>query len=100
MKRRSATRPSQQADDADVHADRLRRETPILDGPVVAFDRLAEALGDGVRLVALGEIRNQEAEFVAAEPRVEILRRVRRPLLRDQVVGPHLFAQQAARRAR
>ena len=49
-----------------------------------------------MRLVAFGEVGNQEAELVAAEPRVQILCAPRpdRTLLRDEVVGPHLFAQQ------
>ena len=101
MKRRSATRPEPQADDADVDAHRLHRQPPIFERPVVAFDRLAEALADGVRLVVLGEVGNEEAELVAAEPRVEILRRAApSALLREQVVGPHLLAQQLRPRAR
>ena len=61
-----------QADDADVDTNRLRREPLILERPVVPFHRLAEALADGVRLRALGEVRYQEAEFVAAEPGVKV----------------------------
>ena len=65
--------PEPQADDADVHAHRLHRQASILERPVVALDRLAKALADGVRLVTLGQVGDQEAELVAAEPRVQIL---------------------------
>src|SRR5439155_4547454 len=55
-----------------------------------------------MRLMAGGEIRNEEAELVAAEPRVQISRartgpflaRVAEALLRKEVVAAHLFAQQ------
>ena len=57
MNRRSAMRPEPQADDADVDARRLHGEPAVLERPVVALHRLAEALGDGVGLVVLGEVR-------------------------------------------
>src|SRR5437667_2553720 len=52
--------------------------------------------------MAGGEIRNQEAELVAAEPRVQIARARARPflprvpeaLLREEVVAARLLAQQ------
>ena len=63
--------------------------------PVVAFDRLAEALGDDPRRAEVIEVGNQEAELVAAEAGVELLAGAElRRLLRDQVVGPDLFAEQ------
>ena len=68
-----------QADDADVDAHRLHGEPAILERPVVALDRLAEALADRVRLMILGEVGNEEAELVAAEARVEILAGARAP---------------------
>src|SRR5262245_62532322 len=63
-----------EADDADVDVDGLHGEPAILERPIVARDRFAEALGDGVGLRALGEVRNHEAELVAAEARVQLLR--------------------------
>ena len=84
-----------EADYADVDADRLRGQTTVFEGPVVALDRFTEAFRDGVRLVIFGQIGNLKAEFVAAEARVQILRlRPAGPFLRQQVVGPDLFAQQ------
>src|SRR4029077_11123993 len=65
-----------------------------LERPVVALDRITEALADGVRLMALGDVGNQEAELVAAEERVQILVARTDALLRQQVVGAYLFAQQ------
>src|SRR5207244_7995832 len=60
-----------------------------------AFDRCADPFTDRVGLVVVGEIGNEETELVAAEPRVQILRsRPADTLLRDQIVGPRLFAQQ------
>src|SRR5438034_10946139 len=48
-----------------------------------------------MRLMTFGEIGNQKTELVAAEPGVQILRLWSAgPFLRQQVVGPDLFAQQ------
>ena len=62
-----------EADDADVDADRLRGEPPILERPVVALDRFAEALADRVRLEqsARSGIRKQNSS--PPKPRVQIL---------------------------
>ena len=86
--------PEPEADDADVDANRLCGEPPILERPIVAFHRFAKAFADRVCLRALGDVRDEEAEFVAAEPRVQILCAFPGTLLRDQVVGPHLLAKQ------
>ena len=83
-----------QADDADVDVHGLHGQPAVDKRPVVAFDRLAEALADGVRLMEAREIRNQKAELVAAEPRVQVGGPRAEPLLREEVVGPDLFAQQ------
>ena len=74
MKRRSATRPSQRqttptstrtgcADEARSSSVQSKRSTASRKRSPI-----------GVRLVTLGEIGNQEAEFVAAEAGVKILR--------------------------
>ena len=63
-----------ETDDTDVDTNGLSLETLVLERPVVTFDRLAKALADGVRLGTLGEVRNQKAEFVAAEASVKVLR--------------------------
>src|SRR6476620_475373 len=83
------------ADDADVDADRLLGQPRVLAGPVMTFDSFAESFGDDPRGAALVDIRNEEAEFVAAQSCVQVLTgaRVQR-LLRDQVVGAHLLAKQ------
>src|SRR6266550_1724573 len=84
-----------QTDDADVHSYRLVGEARIVRRPVVAFDRFAEALGDDPRGAALIEIRDEEAELVAAEAGVQVLIGADvNGLLRDEVVGSHLLAQQ------
>src|SRR5262245_935064 len=84
-----------EADDADVDPHRLGDQPRIVAGPVMAFDRFAEAFGDHPRGAALVEIRNEEAEFVAPEPRVQVLTGadVNR-LLRNEVVRADLFAKQ------
>jgi len=86
-----------QADDADIDMDGLRFEPFVFRGPIVPLDGFAEPFSDRVRLRALGQIGNQKAELVAAEPRVQILRlrgAEHRPFLREQVVGSHLLAEQ------
>src|SRR5262249_27607049 len=88
-------RPEHHADDADVHLDRLFDEPRVLDRPVEALDRLAEAFRDDPRGAEVVEIGNEEAELVAAKARVQLLRaREIVALLRNQVVGPDLLAQQ------
>jgi hypothetical protein len=60
--------------DADIDADRPRREPAIVAAPVVPFDRVLEAVGDLDRLGAPRKIGDQKAKFVAAESRVKIAR--------------------------
>ena len=67
-------RAEAQADDADVHADRFLRQARILLPPVVALDSGLEPAGNHRRFGAAGKVRNQEAELVAAEPRMQIPR--------------------------
>src|SRR6185295_17604542 len=62
-----------QADDADVDVHGLYGQPAVFERPVVALDRLAEALADRMRLMTLGEVWNEKAELVAAEAGVEIL---------------------------
>src|SRR5207248_6050000 len=83
--------PEPQTDHTDVDTNRLRREAFVFERPIEAFHRFPETLADGVRLRAFGEVRDEKAEFVAAEPRVQVLPGT---LLRDDVVGPGLLAQQ------
>src|SRR6185436_5047637 len=85
--------PQPQADNADVNAHRLRGEAAIFERPVEALDRFAKALADRVRLVALGEIGDEEAELVAAEARMQILAARPEAFLRQQVIRAHLLAQ-------
>src|SRR4029079_6359693 len=65
-------RPQAQADHPDVHADGTRRQAAIVARPVVRFDRPLEPLGDLDGFAAAGQIGNEEAELVPAEPRVQI----------------------------
>ena len=56
-------------------------------------------LGDGVHLGVAAEVGDQKAEFITPEAGVEILARTLlartlRMLPRDEIVAPHLFAQQ------
>src|SRR5262245_15129267 len=86
--------PEPQADDPDVDARRLHGQAAVLERPVEALDRRAEPLADRVRLVIVGEIRNEETELVAAKPRVEILGpRAAGPFLGDEIVRARLLAQ-------
>ena len=97
--RRSATGPSRrQTTPTSTRTGRAasRRSSRA---PVVAFDRLLEALGDLHRLGAAGQIGNQEAEFVAAEARVQIAR-LAAALEREEVLRPDLIGRGSARRAR
>ena len=82
-------------DHADVHANGLLREPGVLDRPIEALDRFAEALGDHPCVVGVIQFRDQEAEFIAAETGVQLLCDARvRSLLRDQVVGSNLLAKE------
>src|SRR5207247_4949792 len=60
----------------------------------VLFDRLAEAVTDGVRLTVLGEIANHETELVAAEACVQLVRARAVSLSGDDVAGTYLLSQQ------
>ena len=74
LRRRSAMPPSRrQTTPTSTRTGRAARRV-ILDRPVVALDRFAEALGDRVGLAMFGQIGNQEAEFVAAESRMQFAR--------------------------
>jgi hypothetical protein len=79
--------------DPDVDAYRLYREPVILGRPVVALDCLAEALGDRMGELALGQVGDEETELVAAEAGMQILGPAAEPLLGDEVVRAHLLAQ-------
>src|SRR5262249_10892868 len=61
-----------ETDDANVDLDRFGREAAIFARPVVSLDRCLEAAGDFGGFGAARKIRDQEAELVAAEPRVEV----------------------------
>src|SRR3954464_11306913 len=65
-------RSEPQADDAHVDFDRTRRQPAIFARPRVRLDRALESPRDLDRLVAARQIRNEETELVAAEPRVQI----------------------------
>src|SRR5207249_11656286 len=84
-----------QADNADVDVDGFLLEARILERPVVALDRFTEAFRDDPRRAEVIEVRNQETEFVAAEPRVQLRRAQLGGFLCDEVFGPHLLAEQA-----
>src|SRR5882762_2088564 len=85
----------QQADDPHVDANGFLGQPRVVRLPVVALNRLAEAFGDDPRRAAVVEVGDEEAEFVAPEPRVQILARAHvHGFLGDQVVGAHLLAQQ------
>ena len=83
----------EEAHDADVHLDRLHFEARILRRPVVPLDRVAEAFGDEPRDAVIGEVGDEEAELVAAEARVQVARAAAAGLLRDEVVGSDLLAE-------
>ena len=83
-----------QADDADVDPDRPRREPAVVPRPVVGLDRFLEAVGDLEGLVAAWQIRDQEAEFVAAEAGVQVAP-FARALERQEVLGADLVGQDA-----
>ena len=80
--------PEPEADHADVHAHRLHGQPAIFERPVVALHRFAKAFAHGVRLVALGQIRDQEAELIAPEPGVKILGRGRSAPASNRPTGP------------
>jgi hypothetical protein len=71
--RRSATSLSMRQTMPTSTRHPVSGEPRIVAGPVVALDRFAEAFGDDPRGAALVEIGNEKAEFVAPEPRVQIL---------------------------
>src|SRR5205085_1083673 len=83
-----------ETDHAHVDAHGLHGEPLVLLRPIEPLDRFAEAFADGVRLAVVGEVGNQEAELVAAEPRVEIRGPRPETLLRQEIVRAHLLAQQ------
>ena len=83
-----------QADDADVDPHRAGGEAAIVARPVVRLDRLLEAIGNLERLVAAGQVRDQEAELVAAEPGVQVAR-LAAALQRQEVLGADLIGQDA-----
>ena len=56
------------------------------------FDRFLEAIGDLERLVASGQVGNQETELVAAEPGVQVAP-FAGPLQGEEVLGPDLIGQ-------
>ena len=89
--------PEAQADDADVDTHRLHGEPLILGGPVVALDRFPESLGDGVGLVVLGQVGDEEAELVAAQARVQFPRFDAGPFLGKEVVGADLLPDEKIR---
>src|SRR4030095_14675348 len=85
----------QKTDDADIDVDRFVYQAPIDSCPVVALDRLAEALGNHPCGAELVEIRDQETELVAAKAGMQLLvAALCRGLLGDQVVAADLLAQQ------
>ena len=58
---------------ADVDADRFLDEPHVLALPLETFDGFAEALGNDPRVAEMIEVWIEEAELVAAEPRVQLL---------------------------
>ena len=95
MWRRSPTGPRRRHTTPTSTFTGLLREPRVLGHPVVAFDRLAKALGDDPRRAEVIEVGNEEAELVAAEAGVELLAGAELGrLLRDEVVGPDLLAEQ------
>src|SRR5687768_226403 len=88
-----------QAGDADVDVDRRPAKAGIDRRPVAAGNRLPESLGHGLRGGRLIEIREEEAELIAAEARVQrgsgpafVLR------MSDAIRRTHLAAQQPGHR--
>ena len=76
-----------------------RGQPAIVPAPVVAFHRLLEAIGDFDGFGAARQIGNQEAEFVAAEPRVQIAR-IAAALERQKIFRTGSGRTGCARRAR
>src|SRR5262245_47459526 len=62
-----------EADDANIHGNRLGGQSAILRRPVEALDGFTESFPDRMRLLIFSEIRCEEAELVAAEACVQIL---------------------------
>ena len=83
--RRSDTGPSRRQTTPTSTLTGLAASRGIFPGPVVALDRLLEALGNLGGFDAARQMWNQEAELVAAESRVEIAR------LADALERQHVF---------
>ena len=89
-------RPQLHAHHPDIHEHGAFGERLVLGGPVVAFDDGLESLGDAAGFVEAEDVRDQEAEFVAPEARVQILLA---PVVRclafpgQQIIGSNLLGE-------